>query len=96
MVERVSGGQVVRRGRGGGGYLNGPINLGILDVAACVEGAADLLDNVHKDFIAPPAVGAAGVQHRLDDPSGPPSCPWEQVAALASLQSPAILPAFNP
>ena len=64
--------------------LYGPINLGGLNVATCVEGAADFLHNVNKDLIPAPSVCWAGIQHRLNDARGSPGCPLEE-AVLPSL-----------
>ena len=44
-------------------YLNGTIDLGGCDIASLVEGAADPLNNVHKDLIAAATIGALCVQH---------------------------------
>ena len=63
-------------------YLDGPINLGGLHVAAGVEGAADALHDVDEDLVAPAPICAGCVQDRLNDPGGPLAHLAEDVAAV--------------
>ena len=44
-------------------YLDGPVNLGRLHVAAGVEGAADALHNVNENLVAPAPICAGCVQN---------------------------------
>ena len=66
-------------------HLYSSINLGVLDVAAGVEGAADFFYDVYKYFVSPTPVGPACVEHRLDDSCWTPGCPRKQIAFPSSL-----------
>ena len=87
MLWLAPGGKGDGSGTKEGTHLDGAVDLRGLDVAAGIEGAGDPLHNVHKDLIAPAAIRAASVQHRLDDACRALRSPWQKPAVFKPLQA---------